>query len=268
VSSADSVLATLQAMMKDGSPYPPLTIETTMPQPLVQALGDLAPPDVSGFGCTEPAQVGSLPWYPSYGDQTYWDDTGSTFSGGSVTNGYGPQNPSKYQALSSTIFNYYCVLPQYLTAVSIFLAVGAFDSDFVTKYNSTLTNTTCALQSVYAYIYGTGLTKLSPGPVSHETLTAWLAMGHPFELAPVNPYPPGVIFLSLDGITVSGMRIEYGVVEMFSGYSSVGILTLETPFNSGFNYPSLLQIRQLKRWKDVYVGTGLGGNMEYDQHPE
>src|SRR5262249_18518374 len=55
-------------------------------------------------------------------------------------------------------------------------------------------------------------------------------------------------------------KIEYGAVERFSGYSHVGMYQLVSPFNFQSNDPTpynKFQIRLLRKWKRVYVGTGL-----------
>jgi hypothetical protein len=142
---------------------------------------------------------------------------------------------------------------------------------------------------VHDYILNNGLKVLTPGPWTGQTLASWTLNAHvlPTGIPVPSTVPafPGVyaftelvnpstkqgVFPVLNLNTaeiasgnltgqVVGLSIEYGVVEQFSGYSSMATYTLTPPFDLGSSDPApynKFQVRLRKRRKDVYMGVGL-----------
>ena len=160
-----------------------------------------------------------------------------------------------------TVFYYTYSLPLYLYAVSIFLVVaGSLDPKFVTNYADIIRSAAALLKSRHDQIFQTGLTQLTPGNWAATQLVNIACHGW-------EPPAPGVTLVNgiLDGgasiVPVAAM-IEYGAVEKFSGYSSVGNnYQINLVGIGSYADPSTFykfQIRLLKRTKDVYIGVGLG----------
>jgi hypothetical protein len=179
--------------------------------------------------------------------QIYWTDAGQYFNydiqGNRYDVGYGLQAPQP-NADGATVFVYAYSLPLYLYAVDIFLAVaGSLDPNFIANYTNVLRQAAALLRSKHDKILQDGLTPLFPYDWTQDT---------PPEL---NPAQPG--YRADGGILV----IEYGAVEKFSGYSSIGAnfrLDRGALVIADYYFAlRKLQLRVLKRMKDVYVAVGL-----------
>lgn len=295
--AADSLLKWLQAIYNElgpvatameslkawvgGQPPPADALQN-----ILNALNALAPP-----GATLGGLVSTGPyWMVPFNYQVYWDDTESTdvqwpwppyYLGPPLApeqqHGYHRQAPTA-DAQTGTVFYYTYILPAYLYVVSVFLAVGVvIDPKFRENWTETvLQPTILALQSVRDTVVNE-FTQLSPGSFTSESLTALLATYITDASAGFQGLNPVSLTGAQQGILPSfnslgpsgkgfiltpGLQIEYGFVEKFSGYSSVGIYTILTSsdsfsFASGPNYYGKFQIRLTKRQKDVYVGTGM-----------
>ncbi|MGA7316122.1 MAG: hypothetical protein WBX22_19370 [Silvibacterium sp.] len=240
-------------------PLLPAEITSNLQAPL-QAMDSLAPPDLSTLGCGGAGAGG--PWLMPFNFQVFWSDDDATDIGFPVglppTNGYGTQAPTPNA--DGTVFNYAYILPAYLYAVSVFLSVAAvIDPKFKQNWGQTVVKPiACLLQSIHDFILINGIVMLSPGPFAPIDLVNWTVVdpeGQPLET--LNDPHPGVTPALNDFNEVIGAKIEYGAVEKFSGFSSMGIYTLLEPFDPNSNAKFL--IRLLKRSKDVYVGVGLVG---------
>ena len=240
-------------------------------------------------------QNGELPaWTAVYSDQIYWndnglyqlmtyadpDDSGDWVQWGFIDVGYGtlaPPAPS-----DDIVFNYRFVLVTYLQAVFIFVAVGkAIDPNFSTGYASALRTIAKLLSDVHDKILNEGIYQLFPRAWPSGWTTVGLGSlmvgeaGFPWGSGPPaagQPYPPGVTTLSdplglfgqdpVTGLAAApGLAIEYGAVETFSGYSSIGTyqiaFTDANPASSDFSVYNKFQIRLLRKLNDVYIGAGL-----------
>jgi len=261
---------------------------------LSTALAALAPPDESQYGCNY-AAAPLLPnvWSFPSGYQTFWDDSDSPDLAWppppilqQISLGYGKQAPA-----GDNPFNYTYVLPAFLYVASAFASLGAaIDPKLTENWAKTVIGpTACFLHSVHDYILKNGMKELTPGPWTGQTLASWTLSAHvdPTGIPLIGAAPafPGAyrfpeivspstkqgVFPVLNpnttesaGFTLTGqavgVSIEYGVVEQFSGYSSVGTYTLTPPFDlepTSLGPYNKFQVRLLKRWKDVYVGIGL-----------
>ena len=206
-------------------------------------------------------------WNTSYPSQDfekiYWTDAGlfnntcKYGSGFTATNdaGYGPQLPP-LNADGVTVFDYRYSLPVYLDAVSIFIAVlGGLDPKFPGDQTAELQEIVGVLQEKHDQIKS-GITLLSPPD--------WTGVGL-VQIACFNPNksgPPGIrLNYDTSPNLVTGGMMEYGAVEKFSGFSSVGgsyqITLSGTASDSNQALFNKLQIRLLKRTKDVYAAVGL-----------
>jgi hypothetical protein len=130
------------------------------------------------------------------------------------------------------VFSYLYVLPYYLKAVFILTAVGtAFFADFgKTKQHGqdAVIMTANFLTTVYDLILG-GITQLFSG--------------FPGKRVPEDP----------------GTYFEYGAVEKFSGFSSIGDVVFGPRHTAGGAEFHKVQIRALGELKKVYAGVGLPG---------
>jgi hypothetical protein len=280
----------IQASLKAWADAPPASsVITQALTDIVAKLAALAPPDVSDY---RPSYGGYPPsgayWMRPYNYQVYWDDSDSPdirwpwppYSPLAVEQyGYPKQAPTADG--NGNVFYHTYILPSFLYVVSVFLAVGAvFDPKFKENWADTVLKPTILfLRSAHDYIISPnhGLTQLAPPPFTAESLTTLLAtyvkdaqQAGPFLAGPpLGGAQQGILpsfnWLGPSGIgfiTTPGLEIEYGFVDKFSGYNSVGIYTILTnsqdfSFASGPNYYGKFQIRLIKRKKDVYVGTGL-----------
>lgn len=234
---------------------------TTQMQAILGSMNALAPVDVSNLGCQGGGDLGAV-WSVPYYYQTYWSDDDSQdntmdpafFGLGKSRNGYGEQAPAN----SGEVFNHTYILPAYLYAVSTFVSVGTLiDPDFQLHWADDVASAACLLQSVHDYIQNSGMKQLSPGPCSYQNLSSWSQLP---GLAPfVASQTPSGVILSITAIPieVTGITIEYGAVEKFSGVSSMGLYKLQWPLESNENYDGAFQIRLKRRWKDVYLSLGL-----------
>jgi hypothetical protein len=249
-------LTELQTVQAELNANPSPTEVVDFIKPCITALNDLG-------GATQPDIV----WNISAGWPIYWTDRGQYSSRCDYYNpklsttgdvGYGPQNPP-VNSDGLTVFYYTYSLPLYLFAVSIFLVVaGSLDPKFVTNYADIIRSAAALLKSRHDQIYQTGLTQLTPGNWAAGQL--WDVSCHEW-----GPPAPGITIVNgwinsdEDSVPVAAM-IEYGAVEKFSGYSSVGDNYQINLVGQRYADPATFgkfQIRLLKRTKDVYVGVGL-----------
>jgi len=210
-------------------------------------------------------------WQQVYDWQIFWTDLGQHYQlrrthpdpGGllAVDAGYGPQTPPQ---TAGQVFSYRYVLPDCLRMTAIFIAVaGTVDPNWVANYKtSVLTPVANFLKTIHDTILG-GITQLSPGYWDGQTVSDALTPpysfpgGAPFwsgvsQIPPLPPQPP---------FAPTGANIEFGAVEKYSGYSSMGnyqISFQDIPITSTDPSPfNKFQIRLLKRAIDVYQGVGL-----------
>jgi hypothetical protein len=265
VGPAQTILQQLSSLQQN-PPVDPAVINQTLQAPQT-AINNLNPP-------ADPSQPAGL-WAVALPYTVSWNDSDSPDLnyqspnplGGSISRswrGYGEQAPP---AFANNVFNYTSVLPAYLYVLSIFLTIGALiDPMFKQHYTgSVLTPTATFLQSVYNYIVSNGLKELVPQEsVNAESLSQWFGTISPYGpnlLTPVGisgaMTPEMLGGIPTGNLDLVGVTIEYGYVETFSGYSSVGLYTVLSPYSSNANYGGKFQIRLLRRYKDVYVGTGL-----------
>jgi hypothetical protein len=245
---------TVAGSLQDLKNHPPQTHDDV--RSLLLSVSDsmvqLAPPDVSGRGCQAAGNYGG-PWTVPFNYLPKWTDIDSphlhisVYTGAagtfSVFCGYGEQDPPTVSA--GQVFNYTLVLPAYVYAVSTFLSAGLLiDLTFQQDFSNNVATAVCLLQSVHDFVLAKGMKKLSPGPLTLQNLKNW-----EFQLSTFAEGHPGV---------VPG-GVEYGVVELFSGFSSMGIYTLGplSELHQNINYDGAFQILLERRAKDVYRGTGL-----------
>lgn len=230
-------------------------------------------------------------WVLPYSDRIFWTDSGLvawpptpwTLALGFQLPVYGQQAPA--ENADGTVFNYTYVLPAYLYALCIFVAVGSvIDPNFVKNWGDTVIRPAVQqLKAVHDQILA-NITSLTGPPVfwSGQNFTPWLTMFVGFdEITPNNlPYTTDVFsgaltpglslpnaaigvtpFLSsADQLTILGANIEYGAVEKYSGFSSMALYSLVAPFSlqSNDNAPfNKFNIRVTRRVKQVYLGVGL-----------
>jgi len=180
---------------------------------------------------------------------------------------YGTQQPPLND--DGSVFEYRITLPMYLSVISAFLAIGRTldPKNFLTSARPDLVKATNKLQSIHDKLMtgGDGLTPLSP-PSSMGDSIQNLACPAPIDGAPprrpavqlvYGPAPPARDHAQMPPVV--GAVIEYGAVEKFSGISSIGD-GYQLDFAGDVADPAMynkLQIRVLKRMKDVYFATGL-----------
>jgi hypothetical protein len=231
-------------------------------------------------------------WQAVFSDQLFWTDSGEYFqfpnlqgddqrgvdwAADALDAGYGQQTPPEVG--ENLVFSYLYVLPDFLRTLAIFIAVaGSDDPNWVSDYGPQV------LQPVAGFLknnvhdtIASGITQLSPGFWNGQSL--WKAVGIPPLAGPSTPsgkwpwqgvsaipaVPQSINVFNLDIIppipTATGANLEFGAVEKFSGYSSIGnyqIFFDDIPANSTDPAPfNKFMIRQLKRVIDVYIGVGL-----------
>jgi hypothetical protein len=212
-------------------------------------------------------QLGPDPlWDAPYNDQVFWNDfflvMWPNFLGHDVDLGYGEQAPTADS--TGAVFNYFYILPAYMQAAFMFITVAAalFPSDFGQRFADNLKAAAELLQARHDKILS-GITQLYPGPFDRQMLMNDLDALANREArqtgitAIVNPPPP---LTPLTPENLGGANIEYGAVEKFSGFSSMGsyqIITEQVEAMDGDAAFNKFQLRLLKRTKDVYIGVGL-----------
>ncbi len=243
------------------------------------------------------AEPPTLMWNLTAGWPIYWTDAGENLTrcdyfdppGYSIRDpGYGPQNPP-LNPDDITVYYYVYALPIYVYAVAIFITVGLAlaPSTFATAagYGPTLSSPATGqglaevLKAQHDLILKSGIVELSP---YNWVDLGLLASSCPRYTSYESRGPtPGVtlVYTPLGpGEFPTSAIIEYGAVERYSGYSSVGesytltIQNLDTSGDKTIGNAALLsgdqtignaalfgklQIRLMKRVKDVYVGVGL-----------
>ena len=210
-------------------------------------------------------------WNTPAGTWIYWTDSGryqgqcfrhsaagwSPYSGDV---GYGTLAPPQS---GDFVFSPVNSMALYMQAVWIFLSVGmASDPNFVVNHQDVLRSCAAMLQQKHDLIMGSGFTLLSPPNwVSRGGIRQSACPGQPplrggglriiYDVEPDRPLPPPEV----------AALIEYGAVEKFSGYSSVGdsyeIQLSDPAANSNSAIFNKLQIRLQKRAKDAYGAVGL-----------
>jgi len=263
--------------LKNSPPTTSQDIRSTLAGPQ-DSMNALAPPDVSRHGCPGAGTGGA--WSMPLGFHISWDDSDSpdvSISG--LPFGYGKQAPPTLDATQKNVFNYTSVLPAYLYASSVFLSIGALiDPQFKQNWSDlVLKPNACLLKSVHDYVVSQGLTQLSPGQLSAQTLSDWMNGMIQLSLTGLSPGKLAALDPTTIGVktAIIGVTLEYGYVEKFSGYSSVGLYTIlpsqpellsDPPLQFGatlgtykakLDYDGKFTVRLLRRKKTVYVGTGL-----------
>jgi hypothetical protein len=230
-------------------------------------------------------------WTVVFSDQIYWTDAGvytTPIRGTSIDAGYGEQAP--FGSGQDLVFSYTYILPAYLDALFIFLTVaGSLDQNFVTDYTTVIEPAATLLKTRHDTILNpranvggafqaldvpeplSGIVPLLPYTLNvnangNTFREPWHWDGQTISnlLSAVQQQgafgPPGVT--SLSGFH-SGVNIEYGAVDVFSGYSSMAdynlIFSDDFPANSTDPAPfNKFSIRVLRRAKNVYTAVGLG----------
>jgi hypothetical protein len=269
---AQAAEASLKVWTKKPFPDPDNEIET-----IIAVLAKLAPPSaLTDYG----AQIGFEPsvgyrWTRPYIYQVFWDDSDSPdvrwpwppyYIGPPLAPqqvyGYGQQAPT--QDSNGDVFYHTYILPSFLYAVSIFLSAGTVldPPSFPGDYSDPIWNTALFLKSVHDYVIAEGFAQLTPGPFTGDSLNALFATyARDSDVGTLPPYgnlrlsggQKGILFAfnyqpGPGFIENPGLEIEYGYVEKFSGYSSVGIYAVLTP-SSGF-LPQKADERRLCRQRD------------------
>lgn len=222
----------------------------------------------------------TLAWYLQYSTNVfrgiYWDDSDQM----SVCYGWSgadPDNPianidracfgAQYPPIhdETTVFDYRVSLPAFLAAITALLIVGrTFPKEFSewTGKSEYLTEVLEKLQWVYEKIMkeGEGLTPLTPP--NWTEIDGWLeGTACPFEDGYfLSPRPPIVLDYSYAPDKMpypKSATIRYGAVERFSGASSIGEAIVTDINKADIAVFRKLQIRTLKRTKDLYVTLGL-----------
>ena len=183
--------------------------------------------------------------------------------------GYQEQMPAVNSDGSALTYQY--ALPAYLSAILYYIAVGgALQANFYSDATTTavLNGALEQLITIHNTVLDSGITKLCPPDWGRLGLVgaccpAWQVP--PTTPAPApnagtrlvySPNPP----ISGDAVSLATATIEYGAVDKYSGFSSMSDnyqLVIDGSGNIGPATFRKLQIRLLKRAKDVYVGVGL-----------
>ena len=216
------------------------------------------------------ADVEKLYWTDFGRESDCWDGVSDRgFFATTADASYGWQGPPLNDD-GITVFDYRVSLPLFLWVIAAFLAVGrSLDPNFVVEFQLDLNNAMDKLQSIYDKLMtaGNGLTPLSPPPWM-ETSLATMVCPSPTDFAngvrrTAVQLLYGPAYVHSGGVhpfpDVVGAVIEYGAVEKFSGINSIGD-SYQINFQGDTQDPALfnkLQVRLLKRMKDVYVTTGL-----------
>jgi hypothetical protein len=247
-------LTQLETVQAEFNSHPSPTEVVAFIAPCITALNDLG-------GSTQPDIV----WNLSAGWPIYWTDAGQYFSrcvgGSSGDVGYGLQTPP-VNSDGLTVFYYTYSLPLYVYAVSIFLAVaGSLDPNFATNYAEVIRTSAALLKSKHDLILQTGITQLAP---ANWTSVGLVGIACPVRTGVSIPPPTSGITLQYDPWpltdTLANALIEYGAVEKYSGYSSIGDQYQINLTTGGGTDPATyykFRVRLLKRTKDVYLGVGL-----------
>jgi hypothetical protein len=171
-------------------------------------------------------------WEQVYSDQIYWtDDT------------IGLQAPPGTG--DDLVFSYTYVLPAYMQALFMFLTVArSLDRSFPTGYEMRIRDAASLLKARHDKIINEGIKQV------------WQSIDWP---GTPDPYP--IWWRALNDTKVGGAGIEYGAVEVFSGYSAIGVYKL-APSDASvvpLDLPPInkFQIRMLRKAKQVYLSIGL-----------
>ena len=270
VAETSTSLGLLQTALDQPDQYPAGTLIV----PVQQCLNKFLPDD---------DQVWNLTYTTADLQKIYWSDQGREsvcyylLAGGSMPPdtddaSYGKQLPPLND--DGSVFEHRITLPMYLSVISALLAVGRTldPKNFLTSARPDLVNAINKLQSIHDKLMtgGNGLTALSP-PSSMADSVQNLACPAPIDGAPPRRAAVQLLYGPLPVARdhaqmppVIGAVIEYGAVEKFSGISSIGD-GYQLNFAGDVADPALynkLQIRVMKRMKDVYFATGLASVWE------
>ena len=232
-------------------------------------------------------------WQAVFSDQIFWTDAGQYFqfkdieinpldltSVNALDAGYGEQTPAQVGG-EDLAFSYLYVLPDFLRVLAIFIVVaGSEDPNWVADYGPQVLGPVAAfLKNNVHDTIASEITFLSPNFWDGQTL--WNAVGiSPLKgsSTPSGKWPwPGVSAIpavprsvypivdppgTLPSIpAATGANVEFGAVEKYSGYSSMGNYQIVFhDVGAAWTDASMFnkfQIRLLKRAIDVYVGVGL-----------
>ena len=214
------------------------------------------------------AEIEKLSWSDDERQSTCWDLDVRTnqFVANSSHAGYGPQLPPLNDD-GITVFDYRLTLPMYLWALGVYLSVVHVTRPaFLVELKADFVAAADRLQAIHDKVMQSGLVSLIPPAWMDDTI---LNIGCPISSTGEFARRPAIQLLyDTTGLSahhnfnppVTGAIIEYGAVDKYSAVSSVfdGYqLNFSTAGSLDPAYFNKLQIRVLKRFKDVYVGCGL-----------
>jgi hypothetical protein len=250
MNDALTALGELKASYNNPTTYPP----GPLIEGCVHTLNNFLSNDTDAWNTNYPLQEFEKVYWTDVGFFSNVCNYGNNFSASNDA-GYGPQPPANDGV---TVFEYRLTLPEYLYAISIFLAVGgALDPNFIANQSIPLGWALSTLQTKHGQILS-GLKTLYPP----DWTTAGLLNTVCFN--PNKTGPPGIrlIYDPSNPNLATGAMMEYGSVERFSGVSSMGTTyQINLSGNASDSNPALfnkLQLRLLKRTRDVYAAVGLG----------
>jgi hypothetical protein len=250
MNGALTALGELNASYNDPAQYPP----GPLIEGCVQSLNNFLSNDTDAWNTNYPLQEFQKVYWTDVGLFNNVCNYGNNFSASNDA-GYGPQPPSNDGV---TVFEYRLTLPEYLYAVSIFLAVGgSLDPNFIVNQSTPLGWALSTLQTKHRQILS-GLETLSPPDWTIAGLVQTVCFN------PNKSGPPGIrlIYDSSNSNVVIGAMMEYGAVERFSGVSSMSTTyQINLSGTASDSNPALfnkLQLRLLKHTQDVFLAVGLG----------
>jgi hypothetical protein len=270
-----AVLDSLRAMLNPQHEPPTDSDRTEQIENCIAALEQLSP---------------DILWEDIFSYQIYWSDVGqhvdvfqalnpppySIWITYQIDRGYGAQQPAGGE--NDMVFNYLYISAYYLFALSLFLTVAtALDTTYISDYKDTVLRPAAKLLRTRHDQIKSGIRPLSPGywdgkklvdffgPVIDASNASrnWPGIT-PLRTSVVGSYSPNPPY-SVTTVLTTGASIEYGAVEVFSGYSSIGNCRIALGSSQG-EIPSdapdvapynKFQIRLMKTMVDVYAGVGL-----------
>lgn len=230
---------------------------------------------VSNLSDPEP----DLVWYLDYDWRPYWTDEGQYFTcifnfddntqewtSYLIDCGYGEQAPTREP--DGTVFSYSYSLPIFILAVNCMLGVaGALDAnfqppDFPTDpaYIADVSNAAALLQARHDRILNEGIQILVPEPWNLSVIGNMANFDVVPGIRSVYIADSPSFDANTGNVVNVGGVIEYGAVELFSGYSVIesSYLVLVNGSTDTSSAPySKLNLRALKKAKQVYIDIGL-----------